>query len=123
MLAMIIDDSRSLRATLAVYLKDFGFEVIEAGDGAEALARLDSGVQPDVAFVDWTMPGMDGLTFIKHCRENPDNADIVLMMLTTKNADAQINEAFAAGVHEYVIKPFTQDLIAEKLQTLGVFPA
>jgi two-component system chemotaxis response regulator CheY len=122
MLAMIVDDSRSLRLTLGLFLKDFGFDVIEAEDGEAALTELEAGARPDVAFVDWTMPGMDGLTFIRRCHEKPAYREMVMMMVTTKNTAPQVAEAFAAGAHEYVIKPFTKDGIADKLRTLGVFP-
>jgi two-component system chemotaxis response regulator CheY len=123
MLAMVVDDSRSMRLTLALYMTGFGFDVIEAGDGADALAKLDAGARPDVVFVDWNMPTMDGLTFIKQCRANQEYQDIVLMMLTTESSISRISQALAAGAHEYVIKPFTKDVIAEKLKILGVFPS
>jgi two-component system, chemotaxis family, chemotaxis protein CheY len=123
MQALVVDDSRAMRSILTRFMTDLGFDVIQAGDGAEALAELDGGARPDVALVDWNMPVMDGLTFIKRCRQNPDYRDVVLMMVTTESEQSQIVRALAAGAHEYVIKPFTQDVIAEKLALLGLIAA
>jgi two-component system, chemotaxis family, chemotaxis protein CheY len=123
MQALVIDDSRAMRSILTRFMTDLGFDVIQAGDGAEALAELDGGARPDVALVDWNMPVMDGLTFIKRCRSNPEYRDVVLMMVTTESEQSQIVRALAAGAHEYVIKPFTQDVIAEKLALLGLIAA
>jgi two-component system chemotaxis response regulator CheY len=123
MQALVVDDSRAMRSILTRFMTDLGFDVIQAGDGAEALAELDGGARPDVALVDWNMPVMDGLTFIKRCRSNPEYRDVVLMMVTTESEQSQIVRALAAGAHEYVIKPFTQDVIAEKLALLGLIAA
>jgi len=123
MQALVVDDSRAMRAILTRLLDGLGFDVAQAGDGQEALEVLAGGVRPDVILVDWNMPVMDGLTFIKQCRAHDDYRDIVLMMVTTESEQAQIVRALAAGAHEYVIKPFTEDDIAEKLALLGLVPA
>jgi two-component system chemotaxis response regulator CheY len=121
--ALVVDDSRAMRSILARLLTGLGFEVSQAGDGAEALAVLDSGVRPDVALVDWNMPVMDGLTFVKTVRSRDELRDISLLMVTTESEQTQIVRALAAGAHEYVIKPFTDDVIASKLALLGLVPA
>jgi len=123
MQALVVDDSRAMRAILTRLLDGLGFDVAQAGDGQEALEVLGGGVRPDVILVDWNMPVMDGLTFIKQCRAHDEYRDIVLMMVTTESEQAQIVRALAAGAHEYVIKPFTEDVIAEKLALLGLVPA
>jgi two-component system, chemotaxis family, chemotaxis protein CheY len=123
MQALVVDDSRAMRAILTRLLDGLGFDVAQAGDGQEALEVLASGVRPDVILVDWNMPVMDGLTFIKQCRAHGDYRDIVLMMVTTESEQAQIVRALAAGAHEYVIKPFTEEVIAEKLALLGLVSA
>ena len=123
MQALVVDDSRAMRAILTRLLDGLGFDVAQAGDGQEALEVLARGVRPDVILVDWNMPVMDGLTFIKQCRAHDDYRDIVLMMVTTESEHAQIVRALAAGAHEYVIKPFTEDVIAEKLALLGLVTA
>ena len=118
--ALVVDDSRAMRSILARLMTGLGFEVSQAGDGAEALAVLDSGIRPDVCLVDWNMPVMDGLTFIKTVRRRDDLRDIPLMMVTTESEQGQIVRALAAGAHEYVIKPFSDEVIAQKLALLGV---
>ena len=123
MQALVVDDSRAMRAILTRLLDGLGFDVAQAGDGQEALEVLGGGVRPDVILVDWNMPVMDGLTFIKQCRAHEEYRDIVLMMVTTESEQAQIVRALAAGAHEYVIKPFTEDDIAEKLALLGLVTA
>ena len=118
--ALVVDDSRAMRSILARLMAGLGFEVSQAGDGAEALAVLDTGIRPDVCLVDWNMPVMDGLTFIKTVRRRDDLRGIPLMMVTTESEQGQIVRALAAGAHEYVIKPFTDEVIAEKLALLGL---
>jgi two-component system chemotaxis response regulator CheY len=120
MQALVIDDSRVMRTILTRFLIGLNFAVVQAGDGAEALRILEEGARPDVALVDWNMPVMDGLTFIKRCRANPEYRDLVLMMVTTESEQSQIVRALAAGAHEYVIKPFTEEMIAQKLEILGL---
>jgi two-component system, chemotaxis family, chemotaxis protein CheY len=120
MQALVVDDSRVMRTILTRLLTGMNFAVVQAGDGAEALRILEDGARPDVALVDWNMPVMDGLTFIKRCRAKPEFRDVVLMMVTTESEQSQIARALAAGAHEYVIKPFTEEDIARKLATLGL---
>jgi len=122
MLALVVDDSRAMRSILTRLLSGLGFDVAQAGDGAEALSVLDAGTRPEVILVDWNMPVMDGLTFIKNVRAREDLRDITLMMVTTESEQGQIVRALAAGAHEYVIKPFTDEVISEKLTMLGIVP-
>jgi two-component system chemotaxis response regulator CheY len=123
MLALVVDDSRAMRSILTRLLNGLGFDVAQAGDGSEALSVLESGTRPDVILVDWNMPVMDGLTFIKEVRAREELRDISLMMVTTESEQGQIVRALAAGAHEYVIKPFTDEVIAEKLALLGLVAA
>jgi two-component system, chemotaxis family, chemotaxis protein CheY len=123
MLALVVDDSRAMRAILTRLLSGLGFDVAQAGHGEEALSVLDAGTKPDVILVDWNMPVMDGLTFIRAIRDRRDMRDVSLMMVTTESEQAQIVRALAAGAHEYVIKPFTDEVIAEKLALLGLVAA
>lgn len=120
MKALIIDDSRAMRSILRRIVTALDFETEEAGHGQEALALLESGELPDVCLVDWNMPVMDGYTFITEVRSNPEWRNVTLMMVTTESEQRQIVRALAAGAHEYVIKPFTPDAIAEKLEMLGL---
>jgi len=120
MRALIIDDSRVMRSILRRIVTGLGFEAAEAGDGQQALDVLNSGFAPDLCLIDWNMPVMDGYTFLTRVRDNPDWRSITLMMVTTESEQQQIVRALAAGAHEYVIKPFTPDAIADKLEMLGL---
>ncbi len=121
--AMVIDDSRAMRAILARMLRALGFDVVEAANGQEALDRLKHMRDlPVVALVDWNMPVLNGLDFVVAVRQRDEWRNIALMMVTTESEYSQIVRALAAGAHEYVIKPFTEDAIAEKLALLGIAP-
>jgi two-component system, chemotaxis family, chemotaxis protein CheY len=121
MQAMVIDDSRAMRLILARIAGQLGFDVIQAGNGQEALDRLEELDQtPELALVDWNMPVMNGLEFIIAVRKEPKYKSMTLMMVTTESEQGQIVRALAAGAHEYVIKPFTPDAIVEKLALLGL---
>jgi two-component system chemotaxis response regulator CheY len=123
MQALVVDDSRAMRSILARLMTQLGFEVAQAADGQDALEQLDAGLRPAVALVDWNMPVMDGLTFVKTVRTRDELRDMSLMMVTTESEHGNIVRALAAGAHEYVIKPFTEDVITEKLTLLGLVPA
>jgi len=119
MLAMVIDDSRAMRSILRRIVGELGFDVVEAADGQQALDLMGDGQVPQIALVDWNMPVLDGLGFVTSVRSRKEWRDVTLMMVTTESEHGQIVRALAAGAHEYVIKPFTADAIAEKLQLLG----
>ena len=124
MRALVIDDSRTMRMMLGRQLRDLGFEVAEAGDGAQALDRLrEAGPEaPALATVDWNMPVMDGLAFVQAVRQRPEWRSIALMMVTTEAEQSQIVRALAAGAHEYLIKPFPVEALGEKVRLLGLDP-
>ncbi len=122
MRALIVDDSRAMRKIVGRILVDAGYEILEAGDGQEALDVLHGldGDLPELACVDWNMPVMDGLTFITEVRKQTEWRSITLMMVTTESEQDRIVRALAAGAHEYLIKPFTGDALVEKLDLLGL---
>ena len=126
MRALVIDDSRAMRRIVGTILKDFGYEVREAGDGRQALDALEEGRAegwvPDLCCIDWNMPVMDGLQFVFAVRANPAYRQVTLMMVTTESETGQIVKALAAGAHEYLIKPFTADALRDKLALLGLLP-
>jgi two-component system chemotaxis response regulator CheY len=121
---MIIDDSRAMRLILRRIVTQLGFEVHEAGNGKEALDLLVTvDPMPQVALIDWNMPVMNGLEFVTAVRSQERFRQMTLMMVTTESEHGQIVRALAAGAHEYVIKPFTPEAIAEKLALLGLVPS
>ena len=119
--ALLIDDSRALRKIVRGILTELGFEVTEAGHGGEGLARLaEMKSMPDVILVDWNMPEMDGLEFIRAVRANPAYGDLPLMMVTTETEMERMAVALVAGANEYLMKPFDKQAIEDKLQILGI---
>lgn len=124
MRALVIDDSRTMRLVLGRQLTRLGFEVLEAGDGQEALDVLErcGADVPQLATVDWNMPVMDGLRFVQSVRTRPHWRGITLLMVTTEAEHGQIVRALAAGAHEYLIKPFTPEAFVDKLDLLGLAP-
>ncbi|MGY1770153.1 response regulator [Blastococcus sp. SYSU D00813] len=122
MRALVIDDSRAMRRIVSGTLTGFGYETREAGHGQEALDVLLEGWVPDLCTIDWNMPVMDGLQFVSAVRSNPAWRAVTLMMVTSESEHGQIVRALAAGAHEYVIKPFTADALADKLALLGLLP-
>ena len=120
MRALVLDDSRAMRMVLVRLLRERGWDVVEAGDGQEGLDVLASGPPPELALVDWNMPVMNGLEFIRSVRKEPAYADMTLVMVTTESEHSQVVRALAAGAHEYVFKPFTPEALLGKLSMLGL---
>lgn len=123
--AMVVDDSRAIRMILSKTLSSLGFEVSQASNGREALDRLvdvhDAADAPlSVVLVDWNMPEMNGLEFVQNVRANPEYREIKLMMVTTETQIEQMTRALEAGANEYVMKPFTEEVISDKLRLMGV---
>ena len=98
MRALVIDDSKAMRMILKRELVALGFEVFEAGDGQEALSRLAELGPVDVVLVDWTMPGMDGMSFVHAVRADPAYEEMRVVMVTSEGDPAQIFHALMAGV-------------------------
>ena len=120
---LVIDDSRLVRTILGQILRQCGFDVTEAGNGREGLERLRQMARPDLILVDWNMPEMNGLDFIRALRADSAYTGVPLLMITTENDPERIAVALEAGADEYVMKPFTREVIEEKLLLLGVLPA
>jgi two-component system chemotaxis response regulator CheY len=120
--ALVIDDSRTMRTILRRALAGLGFEVCEAGDGVEALAKLAEVGVVAVALVDWNMPNMNGYELVKAVRKNAAYDEIKLVMVTTESDLHHIQSALDAGANEYVMKPFTPDMLLDKLSMIGVTP-
>jgi two-component system chemotaxis response regulator CheY len=117
--ALVIDDSKPIRTVLREQLKKLGFEVTEAEDGLQGLARLKKMGKVDLVLVDWNMPEMDGISFVRAVRADSEYATLRLMMVTTNVEISEVSRALEAGVNEYIMKPFTVDILREKLELLG----
>jgi two-component system chemotaxis response regulator CheY len=118
--ALVVDDSRAIRSIIGKTVKELGFELFEAGHGKEALDRLAEVGKVDLILVDWNMPEMNGFDFLVAARGNPAWKDTVIMMVTTETEMSQMQRALEAGANEYVMKPFTKDVLHEKLQLVGL---
>jgi two-component system, chemotaxis family, chemotaxis protein CheY len=118
--ALVIDDSKAVRGLLKRELSHLGFDVFEAGNGKEGMDRLKELGPVDVALVDWTMPVMDGLSFLKEVRSNPEYERVLVVMVTSESDPAQIFQALMAGADEYATKPITAAALAEKLGLVGL---
>ncbi len=119
--ALVVDDSRAMRAILSKQLKQLGFEVLEAEHGEQALERIATAPdKPVLALVDWNMPRMNGIEFIKAVRSRRELDTMRLMMVTTETELAQVKVALDAGANEYMMKPFTPDALLSKLSTMGL---
>lgn len=122
MRALIVDDSRFVRGVLRGMLEGRGIECAEAGDGQAGLDQLHAGLSFDLALVDWNMPVMDGLEMLKNLRSE-GFGDVKVMMVTTEAENDFIIRALDAGADEYLMKPFDEEALCEKLAMLGLVEA
>ncbi len=115
---LIVDDSRIIRKVARRIVEGLGFEVDEAADGAEALSYCAS-VMPDIVLLDWNMPVMDGLTFLRRLRAQPNGSAPKVLFCTIETAPERIAEGLAAGADDYVMKPFDGEILQSKLAEVG----
>ncbi len=118
--ALVVDDSRAVRMILSRTLRELGYEVGEAGDGKEALDILEKDpAQYRLALVDWNMPVMNGLQLVETLRARTEFASLLIVMVTTETEMGHMQIALEAGANEYVMKPFTKDILVSKLEMVG----
>ena len=115
---LIVDDSRIIRKVARRIVEGLGFEVDEAADGSEALAFC-AGVMPEVILLDWSMPVMDGMTFLRRLRAAPGGDQPKVLFCTIENDPARIADALDAGADEYVMKPFDGEILTSKFAEVG----
>jgi two-component system chemotaxis response regulator CheY len=120
MLALVIDDSRAVRLIVGKILRDAGIRVLEAADGQEALRHLAAHPDVELILVDWNMPQMNGLEFIRVVRAQPEYDAVRIMMVTSETEQDQVLRALDAGANEYLMKPFTKEVLIAKLSLLDV---
>jgi two-component system chemotaxis response regulator CheY len=120
MRALVIDDSRAVRIIIGQILREIGIDVLEAANGAEALAQLKLNPEVELMLVDWHMPQMNGLDFIKAVRADSAFDDARILMVTSEAQGEQVTVALNAGANEYLMKPFTKDVLVAKLNLLDV---
>ncbi|MBI3592482.1 MAG: chemotaxis response regulator CheY [Nitrospirae bacterium] len=117
---LVVDDFPTMRRIVKNLLKQLGFENIdEAEDGAQALSRLKSG-NYGLVVSDWNMPNMEGIELLRNVRKEPEPLrDIPFLMVTAEAEKEKVIEAIKAGVDNYIVKPFTTDILKEKLEKIA----
>ncbi len=116
---LVVDDSRVVRKVATRILEQLHFEAAEACDGLEALAYCRA-LMPEAILLDWTMPGMDGLEFLKRLRREPGGDKPVVIFCTVENEPQRIAQALEHGADEYIMKPFDGDILESKFAEAGL---
>jgi two-component system chemotaxis response regulator CheY len=120
MKALVVDDSRAMRMMLTQILGTCGFEIAQAHHGKDALTHLSANADTELALIDWNMPEMNGLELVRAVRANAAWSGVKLVMVTTETEMGHIEQALDAGADEYIMKPFTKDVLIDKLRLIGV---
>ena len=119
--ALVVDDSKTIRMIVRRILVELGFEVCEAGNGIEALNVMEiEKSSVELVLADWNMPEMNGLELVKSLRQRPELASLKVIMVTTETEMGQMALALESGANEYVMKPFTKEILKEKLELVGI---
>lgn len=117
---LVVDDSSTMRRIVVNTLSRLGYtKVSQAGNGVEALAECEK-AQFDCILTDWNMPEMEGLELVVRLRKMPNYSKVPIIMVTTEGGKSDVVEALTKGVNDYVVKPFTPDVIKSKMDR--VFP-
>ena len=115
---LIVDDSSVIRKVSRHILESLGFEVYDAENGQDGLRKVDAR-SPDLILLDWNMPVMNGIEFLRELRAKPGGDAPKVVFCTTENDVDHIREAMSAGANEYVMKPFDHETLELKLQLIG----
>ena len=117
---LIVDDSRVVRKVARRIVEDLRFEADEAADGQQALERCRSGGMPDAVLLDWNMPVMNGIDFLRALRREPGGDKPIVVFCTTENDMSHIAEAIRSGANEYIMKPFDSEIVESKFSEVGL---
>nr|MBP3724067.1 chemotaxis response regulator CheY [Campylobacter sp.] len=122
---LVVDDSSTMRRIIKNTLQRLGHkDILEAEHGVEAWDLLQQNADINVLITDWNMPEMNGLELVKKVRAEKKYEDMPIIMVTTEGGKAEVITALKAGVNNYIVKPFTPQVLKEKLEdVLGVSPA
>jgi two-component system, chemotaxis family, chemotaxis protein CheY len=119
---LVVDDSATMRRIVVNSLQRIGFtNFVEAGDGVEALSKYDSSI--GFVITDWNMPNMSGTELTQALRQRDDGRTVPILMVTARSVREDIITALEAGVNNYIVKPFTPQVLKEKIDSLIVAPA
>lgn len=114
-LVLVADDDQNLRRILCLFLKNAQYETVEASNGREALQMARS-QRPDAIVLDIMMPLIDGFSVCRQLKEDPETKRIPVVICTAKNRKEDLIAAIRAGAEDYIIKPFTKDIVLSKVQ-------
>ena len=113
---LIVDDSVTMRKIISKHLISAGYnDIVEATDGADAMNKLN---EIDLVILDWNMPVMNGITFVKEVKSSPVYNNLPIIMCTTEGAQKDVLSVLKLGVSDYVVKPFKPELIIEKVRSI-----
>jgi two-component system chemotaxis response regulator CheY len=116
---LIVDDSVTMRRIVANSLKTIGHELfVEASDGKEAMVKLNSDEEINFVITDWNMPEVSGLELVRTIRANEKYVALPILMVTTRGLKEDIVEALQAKVNNYIVKPFTPQILKEKIEQI-----
>lgn len=116
---LVVDDSVTMRRIVINSLKNLGYNnYVEAADGADALSKLNADSSINFVITDWNMPVMSGLELTKSIRTSANLEKLPILMVTTRGVKEDIVEALQARVNNYVIKPFTPQILKEKIESI-----
>ncbi|MDR0746270.1 MAG: response regulator [Helicobacteraceae bacterium] len=116
---LVVDDSSTMRRIIKYTLDRLGFkDLLESENGAQAWEVLNQNSDIGVLITDWNMPEMNGLELVKKVRAEPKCADLPIIMVTTEGGKAEVITALKAGVNNYIVKPFTPDVLRDKLEAV-----
>jgi two-component system chemotaxis response regulator CheY len=121
MRALIVDDSRAMRIIIGQIVREIGMEVLEAKNGIEALEVLKQNPDLELVLLDWNMPAMNGFDFIRAVRAERAYDSVRILMVTSEAQSEKVIEALKAGANEYLMKPFSKDVLVAKLNLLDVY--
>jgi two-component system chemotaxis response regulator CheY len=116
---LIVDDSKVIRMVARKILQELNFETMEAADGKEALDACKRKM-PNAVLLDWNMPVMSGIEFLRELRKMPGGQSPVVVFCTTENDIEHIQEAIEAGANEYIMKPFDSEIVRLKFSQIGL---
>ena len=117
MKVLLVDDSSTMRRIQKTQLTNLGVDsIVEAGDGEDALSKIEGAMPLDIILLDWNMPVMDGLTFLKTIRKDAKYADVKVIMCTSESEKPKVMEALKAGANNYIVKPFSPEALKKKLE-------
>ncbi|WP_068922318.1 response regulator transcription factor [Planobispora rosea] len=114
---LIVEDDLDIRDLTVFRLEQAGHEVRTAGDGMEALTELEAN-RPDIVILDWMMPGLSGPEVCRRLRAMPEMEGVVVLMLTSKAQEGDVEEGFRAGADDYMVKPFSPRELAVRVEAL-----